>query len=238
MKNSSFIALLIAVCSSTLITAQPPPAPPPAITASTPISTAAGAISQFNYGPDGRATGFVIAPNTLVPLLPDWAIQIEMSAKIGGQARASGPVTASPSGMQLMRAQTLTVAGRTLTMTAPSRPAPYAGSGVIRALNYGPGGEINGFVLQNGMIAMTPPMGSSAVTVVKPGASIALSGFARSTPNGKTIVQVQSITANGQSIAMNMAPMGGPPAPQPDRPRADRRPAAPAPAAAPPPPGR
>ena len=121
----------------------------------------------------------VVAPNTLVSLPPDLAMQLEILAKVGDQATASGVAMPAQSGMQIMQPLTLSVGGRTLNLAQPSPPAPYAGSGVIRSLNYGPQGDVNGFVLQNGVIALTPPMGSSDVSVVKVGASISVSGFAR-----------------------------------------------------------
>jgi hypothetical protein len=192
--------------SATLLTAQPPPPPPLPLAA----STVTGTISQLNYGPDGRVEGFVVTPNILVSLPPDWAIEVELLARTGNQVTAIGTFTPAPSGMQILEVQTLTVAGRTLTLAEPSPPVPYAASGIIRSLNYGRQGEVNGFVLENGILARTPPMGTSDVSVVKPGATISISGFARSTPGGRTVVEVQSITANGQTISMNAMPPAGP----------------------------
>jgi hypothetical protein len=242
MKNKIKICfgLFLAAGASSMFAQPPAPVP---ITGST--SSVTGSISQFNYGPDGRVQGFVVAPNTLVSLAPDWAMQVEVLAKVGDQVRASGIATPAASGMQIIQPQTLNVGGRTLDLTQPSPPAPYAGSGVIRSLNYGPQGEVNGFVLQNGVIALTPPMGTGDVSVVKVGASISVSGFARSTPTGRTIVDVQTITANGQTIAMNPPPPAPGPGrgprgrgapPPPPSPPADA--GAPGPPPPPPPPGQ
>ena len=136
--------------------------------------------------------------------------QLELLAKPGETAEITGVVAsgsvAPGSGMRIIHPQTLRVAGKVFTAGQPSSPAPWAGSGVIRQLNYGAQGEVNGFVLQNGVIARTPPFGATDISVLKPGASIALSGFAAATPSGRTVVEVQSITVNGQTIAMNVAP--------------------------------
>jgi hypothetical protein len=196
--------LLGMVVFSSLLMAQP--VPPAAVQA----GTIAGNISQFNYGADGRVEGLLIEPNTLVNLPPDWGVQVEMLARTGSAVRVSGSLTTNGSGMQIVQPQSIEVAGKTLTLLPQSQPAPYAGSGTIRAMNYGPQGEINGFVLQNGLIARTPPFGSSGVSVIKPGASISMSGFARPTPSGRTVVEVQTITVNGQIIAMNSNPPAGP----------------------------
>ena len=204
------------VTAASALLGQPPAPASPTLAAA--ASSVSGSISQFNYGPDGRVQGFVVAPNTLISLPPDWAMQVELLAKLGDPVRATGYAAPPASGLQIMQAQTLSVAGRTLNIAEPSLPAPYAGTGVIRSLNYGPQGEVNGFVLQSGLIALTPPMGTGDVSVVKPGASISVSGFARTTPTGRTVVEVQSITANGQTIAMNPLPPGpGGPGPRPGR---------------------
>jgi hypothetical protein len=248
MRQQLFGMLL---CGAVLVMAQPPAAPPPVAAppaAAAPVasSTVTGTISQFNFGPNGEVTGFVIAPNTSVSLPPDWGIQVELLAKVGNQVTVTGAVTPTLSGMQIMDAQALNIAGRTLSSIEPSQPVPYAGSGVIRSLNYGRGGEISGFLLDNGILALTPPMGTSNISVVKPGANISVSGFAHPTPAGRTVVDVQSITANGQTITMTAAPPNGPgpgvgpgpgpgvgPAPGPGRgPRAEIGP----PAGPPPPP--
>ncbi len=225
---------LFAMAGSFILAAQMP-TPQVGRTSAAP-TTVTGGISQFNYGPNGRVEGFVVAPNTLVSLPPDRGAQVELLAKTGDPVSVSGPVTLAASGMQLMDPQTVKVAGRILSLTQPSAPSPYAGSGMIRSLNYGRAGEINGFVLDSGIIALTPPMGTSEFSVVKTGASIAVSGFAHSTTGGRTVVEVQSITANGQTIALNKSPRRSPDGDGPDAgPAGPRGPRA---AAPPPPPQR
>lgn len=193
---------LLASVGGIVLPAQPPPTP----LASPAVTTLTGRITQYNYGRDGRAEGLLLSPNILVWMAPDWAMQVETTAKIGSQARISGVVTPAASGMQVMQAQSISAGGKTLALTPPSPPVPYAGSGTIRQLNYARNGDVNGFVLQNGMIARTPAFGASNLSVLKPGASISISGFVRVTPAGKTVIDVTSIGANGQTIALNLAP--------------------------------
>jgi hypothetical protein len=99
MKNKikTLFGVLVAASASALFAQPPAPVPIPAAT-----SSVTGSISQFNYGPDGRVQGFVVAPNTLVSLPPDLAMQVEILAKVGDQVRASGFATQAGSGMQLM----------------------------------------------------------------------------------------------------------------------------------------
>jgi hypothetical protein len=238
MKLLCITALLCAACEQG--PAQPPPPPAPTAAANTNVT---GNIRQFNYDPEGRIESFVLAPNTLVTIPRDWAPEIEMRAKAGDQAAVVGMAGTSASGMALIDAQTVTIAGRTLSMVDPTSAAPYAGSGVIRQLNYGRTGEVNGFVLEGGVIARTPAFGENNASVLRPGASVSFSGFVRQTAAGRTVVEVQSITANGQTIVLNAMP-AGPGGPMPPPPPRARRggppppppPPAPAPAGGPPPP--
>lgn len=137
-------------------------------------------------------------------------MQMEMIAKRGDPVRVTGWATLLASGMQLLDAQSVSVGGRTLSLQQPTQPSPYAGSGMVRQLNYDREGGVNGFVLDNGMIARTPPFGVSDFSVIKPGTQIAVSGFTQTTAAGKTVVDVQSITVNGQTISMNAGLSAGP----------------------------
>ncbi len=204
MKTRKLLLVLAStLCTSSLAWTQTAPASAAPIAAASQLS---GTISQFNYGPEGRVEGFLVNRNTLVALPPDWALQIGTTAKPNDPVTGSGVLTSLASGMQLFDPQTLTVNGKIVSLAQPTEPAPYTGSGVIRQLNYGRQGEVNGFVFQNGIIARTPPFGASDISVVRPGASIAVSGFAHVTPLGKTVVEVQSITVSGQTIALNIGP--------------------------------
>ncbi len=219
MKVTTLAAtVLFAVACSSQVQGQPPPPLPDQQAPMGVVSTVNGTISQFNYGPEGRVEGFLISPGTMVFLPPDWAMQVETIAKRGDPVKVTGYSAPLPSGMQVIDAQTLTVAGKNLSLLQPTQPSPYAGSGVIRQLNYDRDGTVNGFVLDNGMIARTPPFGTSDVSAIKAGAQIALSGFARTAATGRTVVDVQSITVNGQTISMNAGPFDAPPAPPPGPP--------------------
>lgn len=197
--------------------------------------TLSGAVQQLNYDPEGATNGLVIAPNSLVQVPPDWMMRMGGALRPGEQVRVTGYVIATGPGPRIVQPVSMSISGRTLTMTQPAQPAPYTGSGAIRQLNYGPGGEVNGFVLQNGIYARTPPFGAADISVLRPGANLAVSGFAHTTPFGMTVLDVQSITANGQTIAMNAAPGPGP-GPRPRGPRGPGRVAPAAGVGAPPPP--
>lgn len=205
MKKTLLLSI-VGVLSIGLLNAQappPPPAPPAQIGATTTLS---GSITQFNYDPDGRIESVLLSRNTLVNLPPEWSMQMMGIAKPGDPVRVAGAVTQSPSGMQIIEPQTLNIAGKNFNLLQPAEPAPYTGSGVIRQLNYGHNGEVNGFMLRDGILARTPPFAVSDLSVLKPGAGVTIAGFARTAPAGKTVVDVQSIAVNGQTISLNMAP--------------------------------
>jgi hypothetical protein len=239
MKENLTILFLAAVCGLSPAHAQPPPPPPPVQGSGFAASgSLSGSITQFNYGQDGRVEGFVLAPNTLVLLPPEWAQQFESLAKRGDSVKVTGVASLLASGMQVMDAQAVTVGGRTLSFVEPGQPVPYTGSGSIRQLNYGRGGEVNGFVLANGIIATTPPFGASDLSAIKPGVNISISGFAHTTPTGTTVVNVQSVTINGQTLALAGAGPESPPPPPPGPGRGGRGGRGGPPPPPPPPPGR
>ncbi len=218
--------------------AQRPPTPtPPDASAAT--VTLSGAIQQINYDPEGRVNGFLLAPDTLVPVPPDWVVQFGNTLRAGASVRVTGTPAVTPFGMRVLDPASIALAGHTLTLGQPAPPFPYAGQSTIRQINYGPQGEVNGFLLANGVLAHTPPFSANDASLLKPGARISVSGFAHITPAGLTVVDVQSLSANGQTLALNL-----PPAPAP-RPRRGLRPGPPPPPpppphnalAAPPPPG-
>lgn len=222
------ICVLLAGAGLDVVEAQPAPPPPPATGNPAPLQSVTGTVSQLNYGPEGEINGFVCSNGVLLHIPEDWAPRLENVTHAGQSVRAQGYVMTAASGMQVIDVQTLSMAGRSFSVVQPSQPAPYAGNGVIQRLNYGPQGEINGFVCSNGLFAKTPPYGANNDSVLKPGANIALSGFAHTTTLGKTVVDVQSITVNGQTIALNTV------TPEPPGPGLARR--GPRSADAPPPP--
>ena len=226
MKNKWIFGLVAAALSSlSLVEAQAPPptaAPPPD---AGPMSRVSGSVSQFNYDPEGRIEGFLLTPRTLVFLPPEEAMQAEASIKRGERIDVTGSLQSSPNGMQIMDAETIRVGGKMISGAEELQPAPYSGKGSVAQLNYGRGGEVNGFVLSNGVIAHLPPEGDNGGVSIRPGATLSFSGLAHVTATGKTVVDVQSITADGRTISLNDAGPGRgpdartplPPAPAPSR---------------------
>lgn len=124
----------------------------------------------------------------------------------------------------------------------PGQPTPPARSytnvsSKIRQLNYGPEGEVNGFLAGNEALVHVPPSADAQLgQSLRVGANVSYSGYAHKALSGRTIVDVQTLTINRQTLTMPPIAPAGPPAGPPPPPL---QPAPPAPAGsgiAPPPP--
>jgi hypothetical protein len=201
----SMVALTLAGASA-MFAQAPPQGPPPAPGAYASVS---GTISQLNYGPEMEVTSFLVNGNTLVTFPPHVAWALSSTLKPGENVQVAGLPGATPSGMQRIELQTLNAAGRTFAVPQPGQFTPYSGSGKITQLNYNREGEVDGFLLDNGVFAKTPPPFSATLTsMVSRGQEVSVTGYSHEAISGRTIVDVQSI--NGQTIAYGTP---GPPPP-------------------------
>ncbi len=172
------------------------------------FTTVTGTISQFNYDQEAEVSGFLLSTGGLVELPRAVAQKITPSLHAGDTVTVAGMARTSPTGFQTITAQNIkdSTSGKSLEIPTPGAPAPLTGSAKIQQLNYGRGGEVNGFLLDNGVLAIVPPFGASNPSSIKVGATVSYSGYARRTMNEKTVVAVQSLTINGQQITL--APAG------------------------------
>jgi hypothetical protein len=106
---------------------------------------------------------------------------------------------------------------------APPRPvAPQVTlstvTGTIRQFNFGPEGDVSGFLLSNGMQVNFPREISEQVRgLTRTNSQVTVVGFERQGWTGKTIVDAASVTAKGQTIGVPTQPVGtmNPPPPPP-----------------------
>ncbi len=225
------------------------PQGPPAPVAAGTYATVSGRIAQLNYDRDAQVEGFLLNDHTLVHLPPPVAPRMAMSLKAGDTVQVAGYSRMSVSGFQSIEAQQIQdrTSGGAITVPTPGAAAPFSESGRIRQLNYDADGAVDGFLLDNGTFVTMPPYSASNPSSIRAGGSTAFSGYARRTLDGRTVVDVQTLSVNGQTLNVAVAgPVGGPDAPP--RPRRMRRnapppppdmagpPAGPVPAGAPPPP--
>jgi hypothetical protein len=88
--------------------------------------------------------------------------------------------------------------------------------GVVRAFNYGPAGDVDGLILNSGVIIHFPPEQSSQVTPLAPlGSRVQIRGWSHIGPAGDQLIDAQNITnrQTGASISLAAPPIGPPPPP-------------------------
>ncbi len=217
------LCLVIGCALATIGTAQPARGrrdapPPPAASAGTGVyTTVSGTVSQFNYDRDAEVEGFLLSNNTLVHLPPRVSARVATSVHAGDKVEISGFAQTSRAGVQTVEAQRIQdrSSGVTLAVPQPGAPAPYSGSGRIQQLNYGPDGAINGFVFDNGTLARVSPFAATNPSSVRVGATVTYAGYARNTTSGRTVVDVETLTINGQVVSMTQAGREEPAPPPP-----------------------
>lgn len=190
-----------------------PQVPPAPVTGT--YTNTSGTVVQFNYNRDGEVEGFLLSDNTLVALPPAVASRSSALVHTGDTVQVTGLMQGSPTGFRTIQAQGLQdrTSGKTLTIPQPGAAAPYSGSGSIQQLNYGPDGSVNGFVLDNGTMALVPPFSATKPSSIRVGATISYNGYARNTSSGRTVVDVQTLSINGQTVRLDAAAPVAPVAP-------------------------
>ncbi len=204
----------------------PPPAAAPGV-----ATSVSGKVAQFNYDREGEIEGFLLSnSNTLVHLPAREAERFTESLHKGDEVQVGGLAATAPSGFQSMDAQTIhdQTSGKSFTVRDPGAAAPLSASGRIQQLNYGRDGAVNGFVLDNGTLATVPPFGAANPSSIRVGANVAFSGFAHATISGRNVVDVQTLTVDGQGLTLSAAAGGMGRATAPGVPPAPAPPPAPA----------
>lgn len=228
-------ALLLTFTGFALAQGQRPPRPdaPPAPAGV--YTTVSGTITQFNYNRDAMVEGFLLNDRTLVHLPPDAASIIGPGLHANDAVEISGMGNTNPSGMRTIELRQMRdkTTGKTFAMPQPGAAAPYTGSGRIQQLNYGVDGSVNGFLLDNGTLAELPPFSAANPSSIRSGATVNFTGYARNTAAGHTVVNVQTLSMNGQTLTLASAETrrkqeAAPPAPPQSR-RGAREGAAPPP---------
>lgn len=186
-------------------------APPQAGT----YTTLSGTVAQLNYNREAEVSGFLLDKNTLVELPRRAAAVAGATLHQGDSVQIAGMLETAPTGFKMLRAQSLQdrTSGKNFAEPQPGAAAPYSGSGRIQQLNYGPGGTVNGFLLDNGVMANVPGFNANNPSSIKVGATVTVAGFARTTMGSRTAVDVQTLTANGQTVTMAVARPEAPPRP-------------------------
>ena len=103
--------------------------------------------------------------------------------------------------------------GTTAAVMEPPRPsapvvtssaamhAPLTRAGRIKQWNYGPDGEVNGFVLTDGTLAIVRTrLGEQLRSEVDAGSDVTATGYPMVGANNLEVINIQSVTAKGRSF--------------------------------------
>jgi hypothetical protein len=186
-----------------------------------------GTVARFTLAPRGELDGFLLANGTQVHVPPHLSPELASSVRINDTVAVRG--YRSPAAPLLVAASvTDTTTNQTVIDRGP--PAPGFGSppppppgfpvpgaqqaslnGKVQTPLYGPAGDLNGAVLEDGTIVRLPPAAYQSASLLATGQTIAVQGWALSTPYGR-VVDVQAIGPSSGQMTSG-APSPASPAP-------------------------
>jgi hypothetical protein len=191
--------------------AVPPPPPrafaPPAASYNASPAETRGIVQRFMLTPIGELDGVILADGTEIHLPPHLTTQLAGAVRMGDTVTVQG--YRSPS-VPLVVATSITDTntGQTVVDTGPpppgfrppppppGMPAPGAQQvslqGKVQRPLYGPAGDINGALLEDGSIVrLPPPAAYQFASLLSPGQMLAVQGWGLTTAYGR-VVDVQS----------------------------------------------
>jgi hypothetical protein len=186
-----------------------------------------GTVERFTLTPRGDLDGFLLADETEVHVPPHLSAQLAAAVRAGDPVSVRGYRSSSPA---LVVA--VAVADLSTNQTAVDRGPPPPGfgppsplppgiptpgaqqaslSGKVQTPLYGPRGDLNGAILDDGTIVRVPPPAAYQwASLLAPGQTISVQGWALSTAYGR-VVDAQAI---GPAIPQpGGAEIGTPPVP-------------------------
>lgn len=177
-----------------------------------------GKVSEYSLTPRGDVDGLILADGTEVQLPPHLGNQLVFTVKPGDNVTVHGLRARAIPVVQAMSV-TNDATGQTVTDTGaggppdPHGPAqPLTAEGHIKARLYGPRGDLNGALLDNGTIVRLPPTEAQRLAgELVPGAPLFAQGEGFANPLGR-VIAATSIGPNQNQMTVVAAP---PPPPHP-----------------------
>lgn len=229
----------LGLLSGGVLAQTPSPAPPPPVAA--PLTQAQprfdpsqlpetrGTVRFFTMTPRGDVDGFILADGTQVHVPPHLSTQLVAAVRLSDAVTVRGLRAAA---VPVVAAMSVTgdASGQTVVDTGPpGRPGrgpgappppppggPAAGppaevSGRVLAVLYGPQGEVNGAMLEDGtVLRMPPPEATRMTAILAPGQTIVAQGPGIANNIGR-MVDVRSIGASRDQLTQLQAPPPPPP---------------------------
>lgn len=163
-----------------------------------------GTVAQYDLTPRGDVDGLILADGVEVHFPPSFGTQIVAAVRPGDQVTVHG---LEAHAIPLVRALSVTAEASGNTVITENqrpprpgrRPPPPPGrgqqmhdQGPIKMQLHGPGGELNGALLQDGtMVHLPPPEAARLADLLKPGQIIAVQGRGVATDLGRSIAAEQ-----------------------------------------------
>ena len=207
MKMNHLIPIMAAsVVAAATSLAQLPPAPAAPVAATEQI---AGTVSMYLLNPRGEVDGLLLADGTQVKFPPHMSADLTQLVKPNERVTAQGVREVPP----VFTAFTITnSSGQSLNEARPMQPPPPPDlqgmnlkpmqvDGKIRIVLYAPRSEIEGAVLDSGVIVRVAPHASGQFsTLFQAGAAISAKGYGTENEFGRCF-EATEIGAGGQTLA-------------------------------------
>ena len=132
-----------------------------------------------------------------------------LAATLCGLGSAQQPPPAPPQGAPPPPTMAAPALSPAINANGPGSAAQqaYSGKGTIKAFNLGPNGETDGLILSDGTAVFFPAeTGEPLRASIKEGSRITFTGVSRSGAFNRVVVDAQTITANGQTFTVAVAP--------------------------------
>ena len=183
--------------------AQAAPPPPNRIYDLQQAQETRGTVQRFTLAPGGELDGFLLADGTQVHLPPHLSADLAAAVRPGDQVSVRGyrlaaaPLIVAATVADAETNQTVVDRGPPavgVTPPPPPMPGPASGArqvtaaGKVQTPLYGPAGDLNGAVLEDGVtIRLPPPTANRFASLLTSGRTITLQGWALDTPYGRVI---------------------------------------------------
>jgi hypothetical protein len=202
--------------------AAPPPAgPPPATYDQNQLPEARDTVQRFTLTPIGELDGVILTDGTQVHMPPHLTTQLASAVRVGDMVTVRGYRSPSIS-LVVATSITDTNTGQTVVDNGPpppglrpppvppGMPAPGAQQvsvqGKVQRPLYGPAGDVNGALLDDGTIVrMPPPAAYQVAAMLNPGQTLAVQGWGLTTAYGR-VIDAQAVGASSNQLTQVAPP--------------------------------